>query len=383
MHRPLTNIALGLFVAVSFFAAACSRHESASMTAPTATPSASPPPAPSSSGATIAGIIVGAAGTSAWSRVATGITVTVVNSSISSSADAAGRFTLNGVPAGHVVLHFSGPGADARLDLDEVVEHETITITVRVAGSTAELDDDAREKPGNEVEVEGTVSAISAGMITVAGKTFTVTSSTQIVHDGRTLNFSDIHVTDRVHVHGTASGAALTATKIQVKRQNAGPGHDAGANVEVKGAIVGPLGGSCPSARTFSVGGRTVTTTSSTQFKHITCGDLTTGMQVEVKGTLLNGVVQASIIEGEEPEHDAPPANAAVELKGKIDVGSFTGGCTTNNLSFTVAGTLVRTSASTQFKDTSCSALTAGDSVEVKGTRQTDRSVAASRVEKK
>ena len=52
-------------------------------------------------------------------------------------------------------------------------------------------------------------------------------------------------------------------------------------------------------------------------------------------------------------------------------------------LSFRVGSTLVRTNASTQFKDTSCAALKAGDSVEVKGSRQADAAVVATRVEKR
>jgi len=388
MYRPLTNLSLALIAAATLSAAACGGHESASIAAPTPTPSTSPSPvpAPSSSGATISGVIAGGVSASAWMPMASGITVTVVNSSISSSVDASGRFSLRAVPSGRVELRFSGPGVDAQLELNDVGDHDTITITVRLSGSTAQIDDDAREKPGNEVEVEGLVSAVSPGTITVAGKTFAVTSATEIVQDGRTFTLADIHTLDRVHVHGTASGTTLTATKIQLKSRNAGPGPgDAGEQVELKGAIVGPLGGSCPNARTFSVAGRSVTTGPTTQFKHVACSDLKAGMEVEVKGKLASGVVQAASIEAEEAKHDDAPTipGAAVELKGKIDAGSLGGGCTTNNLSFKVAGTLTKTNASTQFKDTQCSALKAGDSVEVKGTRQTDGSVVAARVEKK
>ena len=39
--------------------------------------------------------------------------------------------------------------------------------------------------------------------------------------------------------------------------------------------------------------------------------------------------------------------------------------------------------SSTQFKEAACASLKAGDSVEVKGARQTDNSVLATRVERK
>jgi hypothetical protein len=72
-----------------------------------------------------------------------------------------------------------------------------------------------------------------------------------------------------------------------------------------------------------------------------------------------------------------------VELKGAIAAGSIGGSCAASNLSFRVGTTLVKTNASTQFKDAACGSLKAGDSVEVKGARQTDNSVLASRVERK
>ena len=61
----------------------------------------------------------------------------------------------------------------------------------------------------------------------------------------------------------------------------------------------------------------------------------------------------------------------------------FTGSCGPNTLAFKVGTALVKTNGSTQFKDTSCASLKAGDSVEVNGARQSDSSVLASRVEKK
>src|SRR5262249_60666304 len=75
--------------------------------------------------------------------------------------------------------------------------------------------------------------------------------------------------------------------------------------------------------------------------------------------------------------------DGAVEVNGTIAAGSLAGACASNSLSFRIGSTLVRTNASTQFKDTSCAALKAGDSVEVKGSRQADSAVLASRVEKR
>ena len=51
-------------------------------------------------------------------------------------------------------------------------------------------------------------------------------------------------------------------------------------------------------------------------------------------------------------------------------------------LYFTLGTTTVKTDSSTAFKDVACSALTNGDRVEVKGTRQSSTLVLASRVSK-
>jgi hypothetical protein len=71
-----------------------------------------------------------------------------------------------------------------------------------------------------------------------------------------------------------------------------------------------------------------------------------------------------------------------VEVKGAIIANSLAGSCAANSLSFRIASTTVRTNAQTKFEDTTCGGLKAGDVVEVKGSKQSDGSVLAMRVEK-
>jgi len=66
-----------------------------------------------------------------------------------------------------------------------------------------------------------------------------------------------------------------------------------------------------------------------------------------------------------------------VELKGAVS--SVSGTCPTPT--FVVNETTVTTTTSTQFKDGSCDSLAVGRQVEVRGTRQADGTVLASRVE--
>src|SRR5262249_49778204 len=116
------------------------------------------------------------------------------------------------------------------------------------------------------------------------------------------------------------------------------------------------------------------------------CGSLKGGSRVEVKGTRqADNSITAATVEGDDDngENDNDDGrNGAVEVNGSIAAGSLAGACASNSLSFRVGSTLVRTNASTQFKDTSCASLKAGDSVEVKGSRQADAAILASRIEK-
>jgi Domain of unknown function (DUF5666) len=212
-----------------------------------------------------------------------------------------GHFLLNGVPAGHVDLHFMGAGVDAHLGLDGVSEHATIVITVRVSGNDARLEDK---------------------------------------HD------------------------------------------DDGGEAELSGAIApGSLSGSCAGHNlSFMVGTTKVVTNPSTKFSDGTCESLKAGSHVQVEGTpQTDGSVLAASVEGDDENENEDPEDE-VELEGAIVAGSIGGTCPTNSLSFKVGSTTVRTNAATEFKNVSCASLKAGDSVEVKGTRQPDASVIATRV---
>ncbi|HEY7287713.1 MAG TPA: DUF5666 domain-containing protein [Vicinamibacterales bacterium] len=306
-----------VFVLSFVLLAACSSRQAATPTAPSNTASA--PAAPAATGtATIAGTVVGASTTSAaaWSIRAVNMTVSVVGSTSSATIDGNGHFTLADVPAGRVDLHFMGNGTDAHLVLDGVANNQTLTISVRVSGTSASLDDDhggsgpnPTPAPGANVQVEGTVTALGASTLTVAGRLVNVTSTTVIERNDAKVALSSIHVGDRVEVNGTLASATapdgpINATKIEVQNL------------------------------------------------------------------------------GDDDNEDNDNNRNQVELKGAIATGSLAGSCATSSLTFKIGSTSVRTNASTKFDDTSCTALKAGDRVEVKGTRQADTSVLASKVEK-
>jgi Domain of unknown function (DUF5666) len=177
----------------------------------------------------------------------------------------------------------------------------------------------------------------------------------------------------------STSAAAASPTPSNNGQQNA---------AELEGRIsAGSLAGTCAAHNlSFTVGTTKVVTNASTQFKDARCEALQGNSEVEVKGTRQSdGSILAASVEGDdedENENENEDRNEA-ELKGAIAAGSIGGSCAASNLSFRVGSTLVKTNASTQFKDAACASLKAGDSVEVKGARQADNSVLATRVERK
>lgn len=177
---------------------------------------------------------------------------------------------------------------------------------------------------------------------------------------------------------------------LEDDRNGASPGTP-GGEAEVSGTIAaGSFAGSCAARNlAFLVGTTRVTTNASTMFRDGACGDLKGGSRVEVKGARqADGSILAASVEGEGDDDRNDDDNneddrGEAELRGTIAPGSLAGSCASNSLSFTVSSTPVKTNGSTEFKNASCGSLKAGDSVEVKGGRQADGSVLASRVERK
>jgi GH24 family phage-related lysozyme (muramidase) len=367
--RPSITIAIAMSAII---ASACggSKGNDALPTAPTTPVTSAPPPSGSTSGATIAGTVVGGFGTASFRTTAVSMVVTVVGTSIAATVDGAGRFTLRNVPPGRVQLQFSASGADARLDLDDVAEREEIHIEVRVNGATVEVEQNEREKPDQRAEVEGRVTSVSATGLMVGDKNILVPAGTVIRHGGTPMKLTDIHVGDavgdQVEVKGTRqTDGSILATRVEVEKRVEQQ------EVELKGVVAAKTT-TCPSI-SFNVGTTKVMTNSATEFRDATCAALAVGDQVEVKGTRqTDGSVLATRVKVEKRVEQQE-----VEMKGSV-AAPKTGTCP--SISFNVGTQKVSTSSATEFRDTTCAALAVGNQVEVKGTRQTDGSVLATRV---
>jgi Domain of unknown function (DUF5666) len=452
MRRLLSVIV----VSAVFAASACGGH-SGSPTSPSNSSSSS------SSMATVTGTVQGASGNAllaaSTGAALTGVTVTVVGTSISSGVDAAGRFMLANVPPGNVQLRISGSGTDATVPLNPVQAAQTVDVVLVVSGSSATVDSEVRSGAG-EAELEGRIESLPPTMpaliFKAAGKTVKTSSSTQFFQGGVTRAFSDLQIGMRVHVKGTLSGDTLTASLVEIQNTNTsipveingvidsvtgtasafqfkigsrvihGDGATAffgdgdkpdsfsslkdGVRVEVKGDqrdgfvfatrihVNGPddngddngqdtsasihgtlkaIGGSKPNL-VLTVDTTTVRTSSSTEVKRRgdvqTLDTLKVGQSLHVVGTRMNdGSLDARLI-----EIDDDAVGGEFEIEGSL--GGLHGTCPT--LSFTVNGFAISTSASTTFEGGACSSLKSGNKVDVQGTKQSDGSIAATRVKK-
>ena len=369
--------------------AACGGGTGASLT-PTSPTSASSSP-PIDSGAVITGRVsstasapVGVAATDRWSTMATtGITVTVVGTSVTTSADAAGQFTLTGVPPGNVQLKFSGPGVDATLTISGVTATDRIEINVTLSGNNARLDSDQRSTSNNGVDVQGLITGVNpaARTLEVAGQTVNVPATAVIRHGSTSMTLADLRVNDRVQVKGTRVGGVVVAAEVKVETQS--DNGSSASTVEVEGIISG-LGGTCPSV-SFIVGMARVFASPATSFKDGACTVLKNGSSVEVQGRRsADGSIAATEIENkitrddDDDDDDGDTGNSAKQTEISGTVAGLGGACP--SITFTLGSTAVKTDAKTDFKD-ACSKVKNAAKVEVKGTRGADGKILATRIQ--
>ena len=152
------------------------------------------------------------------------------------------------------------------------------------------------------------------------------------------------------------------------------------------------------SARTITVRGVVVTVPAGTEIRHgnrvLSMADIQVGDHVQVKGTTATTTTgttfTATEIKVEDMDHDAADDDdeddAGAKVEGKISGLAGTGTCPALTFNVvtgttTTTTTKVTTNAATKFDDVLCTALANGQVVEVKGTKQTDGSILATKVE--
>jgi hypothetical protein len=380
---------LGMTILIAALAAGCG-GKGGSPTAPSSTNtgangSPSGPATPASQTATITGSVqTGSVSVAAFRGGAalTGVTVTVVGTSLSAAVDGAGRFALANVPPGDVQLQLSGAGANSTLAVGPVQASETVDLVVMVSGSTASIDSQVKSGAG-EAELEGRIESLPPTMAALtfkaAERTVKTDSATRFLDGGVARGFADLQIGMRVHVKGSLSGDTFGATLVELQNAQIVP-------VEVNGTVAGLSG--TASAFQFTIDGRAVRGDAVSTFfgdgdKPDTFADLKNGARVEVKGQQRDGYVYATRIHVDTPETTPPGSGEDTSASIQGALVSITG--TRPNLVLVVGSTTVRTSGTTEVKRRgdvqTLDTLTVGQTLHVVGDRQADGSLNARLIE--
>jgi len=368
------SYSVGLLAAVCVLAVACSGDSGSPLS-----PSPVGDPVPSTT-ATIRGQVRPLDGSS---LATTSLTVSVVDSNLSAAVDGTGHFALEGIEPGRVELHFTGPEVDARLYIGWMESGDVLDIEVSISGSNAVLED---SPPSSEdAHAEGVITGLGGACPNVTFRvegTLVRTSAATAFDDGGCAALTN---GDRVRVDGVQQpDGSVQASQVEVDEPSDLPSDDDDTDTgDINDGEVHPegmltsLGGACPNL-TFRVAGTLVRTSAATVFDDGGCAALTNGDRVRVDGVQQpDGSVQASQVEVDRPSDTPSDDDGEVHPEGMLT--SLGGACP--NVTFRVAGTLVRTSAATVFDDGGCAALSNGDYVRVDGFRQLDGSVQATEVE--
>jgi uncharacterized protein DUF5666 len=168
------------------------------------------------------------------------------------------------------------------------------------------------------------------------------------------------------------SAGVFHATRIAVKADDFAAGGKCQLHGKITSAPTSTAGGT-----TFTVGDIATLVTSSTILSNLTTTGLTTGAEVEVKGTLSDGVLTATRIESNRGVGEGVEVEDTVSIQG-MAAGAISGG------SFTLNGpngaVTVTVNAATDMGGAALSSITANAMLEVEGTVQADGSVLATKV---
>ncbi len=198
------------------------------------------------------------------------------------------------------------------------------------------------EFENEELEIEGTITAIDSSSVTVNMITFKVDSSTIIyAHEGMVLSFSDLKIGDRVEIKAILlSDSTYKATRIKLENE------DSENELEVAGLI------DVVNSDNFFVGGYQIFINSQTkiynQFKQsISFADLTVGTFVVVKANLQNNLYYALKIKVRTDNSNELHVTGAIEVL--------------SGSSITVKGVVFLTDQNTEFIDNNRNSITYSD----------------------
>jgi hypothetical protein len=199
------------------------------------------------------------------------------------------------------------------------------------------------------------------------------------------LNFSAPNSNATVTLQGVGAGDRVQIT-VTVNGNNAHIDSEHHNNGEISARITSIDSGNS----SFQAGNLTIKTTSSTVIRHgsktVAFSDLKIGDHVQVRGTRSGSTVTASEIKVEQAgqggdaddDDDNEDNDHGADLEGRV---SNLGNASCPGITFMIGNTKVTADQNTTYgKGTSCSAIKNDLKVDVKGTKQNDGSVLASRI---
>ncbi len=282
----------------------------------------------------------------------------------------------------------AGCGADASLSpigpsAGASSSGAVISGTVAGAGGVASTMSDAggftAQAAGSSIKV--TVSGTNITSNTDSQGRFTLTGvpagdvTLQFTGPGSsaTVTLAGVSPSDRIDIKVTVNGNNGHVDSEHREHENKG--------VEANGAIAAIDA----AARTLRIGTRQVSVPATATIRHgsrtLAFADLKVGDHIQVKGTMNGTVLVATEVKVEQGgddhgDDDKGGTRNEVELTGAVSAREGT--CPVTRL--TVQTVRVATTATTTFNGVTCAAIANGTVVQVKGTRQTDGSVIATRV---
>ncbi|HYS26172.1 MAG TPA: DUF5666 domain-containing protein [Vicinamibacterales bacterium] len=236
----------------------------------------------------------------------------------------------------------------------------TSSVTVSIAGTNISTTTD-----GQGVF---TLNNVPAGTVTL---NFTAPGSSA------TITLTGIGPDDKVQIQVTLNGNNARVDS----EHHSSPGND-------KKEFQGRISSIDATAKSFQIPGLTIKTTATTTIRHgnktLQFTDLKVGDHIQAKGTKDGTTVTATEIKVEDNEDDGDNNdnednnNQGNEVEGVVS--ASTGTCPA--VTFMVRTTKVTTNSATSFRDGTCADATAnGATVDVQGTKQTDGSILATRVQ--
>ena len=208
------------------------------------------------------------------------------------------------IPAGITIRHGDTALSCSQLTVGLRVHVKGVKNGAVVTATEIQVQGNPGPPASNEVEIEGTVSAIASRSCATNAVTFTVmasgtptmvTTSASTKFEGTTC--AALAVNDKVEVKGTRQGGGVLASKVEGDGKDDDDDDDRDG-VELKGALGAWDASKCATGVSSTVAGKPFSTTPATKFDDTTCAALKAGDIVEVKGARsASGSVVAARVE--------------------------------------------------------------------------------------